>query len=117
MLMDICYPTQEGGQLWRKQPLFDKKISLVVTLLFTFLRYSATGYDVWVNYFSSPTYNIYGVKAGTSQIDCRKAHLESMNAISRIGDESDPPCGRNQEGESQRQSTSTYQLTAHWLTF
>ena len=43
-------------------------------------------------YFSSPTYRIDGVKAGTGAIDCRRSHLEHMTAISQLGDESSPSC-------------------------
>ena len=43
-------------------------------------------------YFSSPTYQIDGVTAGTSSIDCRRSHLKYMGQISRLGDESNPPC-------------------------
>ena len=43
-------------------------------------------------YFSSPTYQIDGVTAGTSSIDCRRSHLTYMDDISRLGDESNPPC-------------------------
>ena len=34
-------------------------------------------------YFSSPTYRIDGVSAGTNNIDCRRVHLESMGPISK----------------------------------
>ena len=43
-------------------------------------------------YFSSPTYQIDGVTAGTNSIDCRRSHLTYMDDISRLGDESNPPC-------------------------
>ena len=43
-------------------------------------------------YFASPTYQIDGVTAGTSSIDCRRSHLEHMGPISQLGDESNPPC-------------------------
>ena len=43
-------------------------------------------------YFSSPTYQIDGVNAGTSSIDCRRSHIQVMDDISQLGDESSPPC-------------------------
>ena len=44
-------------------------------------------------YFSSPTYTAgTGTTAGTSAIDCRRSHLVYMNSISKLGDESNPPC-------------------------
>ena len=43
-------------------------------------------------YFSSPTYQIDGVTAGTSSIDCRRSHITNMGQISQLGDESSPPC-------------------------
>ena len=47
------------------------------------------GYNTPVNYFSSPTYDIDGVRAGNEEFaDCRRVHLENMQAMSRLGDES-----------------------------
>ena len=43
-------------------------------------------------YFASPTYQIDGVTAGTSSIDCRRSHIEHMDFISQLGDESNTQC-------------------------
>ena len=58
-------------------------------------------------YFASPTYEIDGVQAGKSGIDCRRSHLEFMDAISQLGDESDPPCSTTTSTSTSTTTTTT----------
>ena len=55
-------------------------------------RYEGPDNAIRAMYFSSPTYQIDGVTAGKSSIDCRRSHLTYMGQISRLGDESNSPC-------------------------
>ena len=56
--------------------------------VFRYYNFSA-GFNTPVNYFSSPTYEIDGVRAGNEDFaDCRRVHLENMQAMSQLGDES-----------------------------
>ena len=61
-------------------------------LYFDIARYARGSNPTYTMHFASPTYRIDGVKAGNATCNCRKAHLDYMVAISRLGDESNAEC-------------------------
>ena len=61
-------------------------------------RYPGGGNNRISQKFSSPTYTVDGVRAGTSTQDCRRGHNEYKDAISRAGNEAGSCDGGNNGG-------------------
>jgi len=73
---------------------------------YTVMAYPGGGNNRISQKFSSPTYTVDGVRAGTSTQDCRRGHNEYKDAISRAGNEAGSCDGGNNGGNCENAYSS-----------